>query len=65
MEASAIEGKKYEWAKMNLDSGAAVTAFPKSLCPEQNGNGAMYRTATGEYILDTGESDTGEWRFKG
>jgi len=45
---------KEEWIKMNYDTGAAVTAFPKSFAPGVRGNGQLYRTATGEFTEDCG-----------
>ena len=45
-----------EWVKLNLDSGAAVTAFPESLAPPGcQGNGNNYKTATGELTPDKGQ----------
>ena len=50
----SMEGSKYEWVKMNLDSGAGVTSFPLKYGPESSGNGSMYKTASGECIPDGG-----------
>ena len=46
-----------EWIKLNYDTGAAVTAFPKGLVQSSPayGNGRSYRTATGELIQDEGK----------
>ena len=44
-----------EWIQFNLDSGAAVSAFPKHLAPPGLiGNGRNYKTASGEFIPDEG-----------
>ena len=40
--------------KVNYDSGAAATAFPKSSAEDSVGNGAQYKTATGELTPDHG-----------
>ena len=54
--------------KLNYDTGAAVTAFPRSMAPDAMGNGQLYRTATGELTEDagalrvTGETEAGELR---
>ena len=45
---------------MNLDTGAAVNAFPLNFGPEGAGDGIFYRTASGEWILDGGS-----WQFQG
>ena len=45
-----------EWVKMNCDSGAALSTFPKEYGPEQEGNGAVYKTASGECIADYGQT---------
>ena len=57
------------WIRMNYDTGAAVTAIPRTYAPEgTSGNGQRYRTATGEYTEDcgqmriTGELENGEPR---
>ena len=52
--------KRFEWAKMNLDTGAAVNTFPLNFGPEGEGDGRFYRTASGEWTLDGGA-----WQFKG
>ena len=51
--------KRFEWVKMNLDTGAAVNIFPLNVGPEGAGDGRFYRTASGERILDGGA-----WQFK-
>ena len=52
--------KRFEWVKMNLDTGAAVNTFPLNFGPDGAGDGRFYRTAGGEWIPD-GEA----WQFKG
>ncbi|CAK0855964.1 unnamed protein product [Prorocentrum cordatum] len=59
-DIGAIEDSKYEWVKMNLDSGAGVTSFPLEFGPESTGNGSLYKTASGECI-----PDGGPWEFLG
>ena len=45
-----------EWVKLNLDTGAAVTAFPESMAPPGlQGNGQNYKTATGQLTPDKGQ----------
>ena len=46
--------RKRYWIKVNYDSGAAVTAFPKSFAEDSVGNGEQYKTATGELTPDYG-----------
>ena len=46
--------KRFEWVKMNLDTGPAVNTFPLNLGPDGAGDGRFYRTAGGEWILDGG-----------
>ena len=43
--------KRFEWVKMNLDTGAAVNTVPLNFGPEGAGDGRFYRTASGERIL--------------
>ena len=45
---------------MNLDTGAAVNAFPLNFGPEGAGDGRFYRTASGDWI-----PDGGAWQFQG
>ena len=59
------------WVKMNLDSGAAVTAFPEAWVDEstEDPNHKGYITASGEKIADYGEltlkcTDENEMRRK-
>ena len=52
--------KRFEWAKMNLDTGAAVNTFPLNFGPEGAGDGRFCRTAAGEWI-----PDDGAWQFQG
>ena len=42
--------KRFEWVKMNLDTGAAMNTFPLNFGPEGAGDGRYYRTASGERI---------------
>ena len=43
--------KRFEWVKMNLDTGTAVNTFPLNFGPEGAGDGRFYRTASGDLIL--------------
>ncbi|CAK0809617.1 unnamed protein product, partial [Prorocentrum cordatum] len=45
-----------DWMKFNWDSGAAISAFPRSFAPPtgMKGNGSTYRTASGELVPDEG-----------
>ena len=52
--------KRFDWVKMNLDTGAAVNTFPLDFGPEGAGDGRFYRFASGEWILDGGA-----WQFQG
>ena len=52
--------KRFEWVKMNLETGAAVNTFSLNFGPEGAGNGRFYRTASGEWI-----PDGGAWQFQG
>ena len=52
--------KRFEWVKMNLDTGAALNTFPLNFGPEGAGDGRFYRTASGEWI-----PDGGAWQFQG
>ena len=40
--------KQFEWVKMNLDTGAAVSTFPMNFGPDGAGDGRFCRTASGE-----------------
>ena len=42
--------KRFEWVKMNLDTGAALNTFPLNFGPSGAGDGRFYRTASGEWI---------------
>ena len=44
--------KRFEWVRMNLDTGAAVNTFPLNFSPERAGDGRFCRTANGEWIPD-------------
>ena len=46
--------KRFEWVKMNLDTGAAVNTFPLNFGPEGAGDGRFYRTVSDEWIPDGG-----------
>ena len=35
--------KRFEWAKMNLDTAAALNTFPLNLGPDGAGDGIFYR----------------------
>ena len=37
--------KRFEWVKMNLDTGTAVNTFPLNFGPAGAGDGRFYRTA--------------------
>ena len=52
--------KRFEWAKMNLDTGAAVNTFSLNFGPGGAGDGRFCRTASGEWI-----PDGGAWQFQG
>ena len=52
--------KRFEWEKMNLDTGAAVNAFPLNFGQDGEGDGRFHRTASGECI-----PDSGAWHFQG
>ena len=43
--------KRFEWVKMNLDTGAAVNTLPLNFSPEGAGDGIFYRTASAEWIV--------------
>ena len=46
-----------QWIKLNYDSGAAVTAFPKSGVPQnlvQSSSSSSYKTAGGQLVPDLG-----------
>ena len=46
--------KRFEWVKINLDTGAAVNTFTLNFGSEEAGDGRFYRTASGEWIPDGG-----------
>ena len=52
--------KRFEWVKMNLDTGAAVNTFPLNFGAEGTGDGRSHRTAIGEWI-----PDGGAWQLQG
>ena len=51
--------KRFEWARMNLDTGASVNTCSLNFGPERSGDGRFYRTASGESI-----PDSGSWQFQ-
>ena len=55
-DLSPITNDQEDWMKFNWDSGAAVSAFPRSFAPTSGlkGNGNTYRTASGELVPDEG-----------
>ena len=52
--------KRFEWVKMNLETGAAVNTFPLNFGPDGAGDERSYRTASGELI-----PGDGAWQFQG
>ena len=46
--------KRFEWAKMNLNTGAAVNTFPLDFGPEGAGDESFYCTASCDCIRDCG-----------
>ena len=52
--------KRFEWVKMNVDTGAAVNTLPLNFGPNGSGDGRFYRTASNECI-----PDGGAWQFQG
>ena len=52
--------KRFEWVKINLDTGAAVNTFRLNFGPEGAGDGRFFRTASGEWI-----PDGGAWQIQG
>ena len=57
-ERSDASSEKGEWVSVNFDTGAAVTAIPKSLSPyvefKSEANQNNYKTASGELLPDEG-----------
>ena len=45
---------RFEWKKMNLDTGAALNTCPLNFGPDGAGDGIFYRTASGECIQEGG-----------
>ena len=45
---------KDDWMRTNLDSGCAMTTFPRAYGTGNGGNGREYKTASGEFIKDEG-----------
>ena len=52
--------KRFEWVKLNVDTGAAVNTLPLNFGPDGSGDGRFYRTASNECI-----PDGGAWQFQG
>ena len=46
--------ERFEWVKMNLDTGAAVDTCSLNFCPDGEGDGWFHRAASGECIPDSG-----------
>ena len=42
LDVSATSPKRFEWVRMNLDTGAAVNTFPSNFGPEGIGDGSFY-----------------------
>jgi len=56
------EGSQTDWVRFNLDTGAAISVFPKtSVRGSGSSSGAWYKTASGERIEDAG----GSFRWNG
>ena len=58
--SATSSAKRFEWVKMNLDTGAAVNTFPLNFGPEGAGDARFYRTPSGEWI-----PDGAAWQFQG
>ena len=55
LHISPLSDEKDAWLKFNWDSGAAISAFPRSFAPKGlTGNGNTYKTASGELVPDEG-----------
>ena len=52
--------KRFEWARMNLDTGAAVNTLPLNFGLEGGGDGRYDRTASDESM-----PNGGPWQFHG
>ena len=52
--------KRFEWVRVNLDTGAVVNTFQLNCGPEGAGDGRFHRTASGEWMYDGGA-----WQFLG
>ena len=48
---------RFEWVKVNPDTGAAVNTFTLSFGPDGAGDGIFHRTASSEHMV--------EWLFQG
>jgi len=55
-DLNPFEKSGENWIKLNLDSGSAITGFPRAFRPDghSGGNGKSYRAATGELVADEG-----------
>ena len=42
VDVSATSPKRFEWVRVNLDTGAAVNTFPSNFGPEGIGDGSFY-----------------------
>ena len=56
LELTPFQKRDDNWVRLNLDSGAAITAFPRRFAPagHSGGNGQTYKAATGELTQDEG-----------
>ena len=52
--AATSSPKRFEWVKMNLDTGAAVNTLSLNFGPDGAGDGRFCRTASGEWVPDGG-----------
>ena len=46
--------KRFDWVKMNLDTGAAVNTFPLNFGPDGAGDGRFCRTVNGFLMVELG-----------
>ena len=62
LEVLMTSPKRFEWVKMNIDTGAAVNTFPLNFGPDGARNGRFYRTASGVSVfltVDQGYDENG------
>ena len=52
--------KRFDWVKMNMDTGAAVNTNPLNFVLEGAGDGRFYQSSNGEWI-----PDGGTWQSQG